>query len=64
MLNENLWNEPKRLSPKFQKFSADNIVFKKRPRDLEFVKKQERKDKFSSEMAHVLCSKQEANERH
>lgn len=60
MLNENIWNETSRLSPKFQKYSAAGYTFKKTPRNLDLIEKHEKQDKFDRQMKFALKSKDDS----
>lgn len=64
MLNDSIWNDARRQSPKMRKYSADATTFKRNPRDLQRVRRQELDDQFSSTMRHVVATKREASERH
>lgn len=46
--NENLWNEKKRLSMKYEQFHISSNNFRKSPRNLEEVKRQEQEDQYNS----------------
>ena len=54
MLNENLWNQSKQLSPTIRKFSADGQTFKRQPRNLEKIPIEEREEVFQRSMHNLL----------
>lgn len=64
MLNENIWNETSRLSPKLMRYCAAGYAFKKTPQNLELIEKHEKQQKLDKEMKFVLKSKEESQDRH
>jgi hypothetical protein len=63
MLNENLWNQSKRLSPEMRKFSSDAHTFKKSMINFGNIEVQEREDIFRRSMRNLLHAKRDASER-
>jgi len=39
VVNDNFWNENKRLSPKYQKYHINSHTFRKNPTDLDYVER-------------------------
>ena len=63
MLNENLWNQKERMSPKMRKFSAESATFKKESKDLAKAAAEERDALFKRNMRNLLSVKRDASER-
>jgi hypothetical protein len=63
VVNENFWNENKRLSPKYTKYHINNHTFRKTPVNLEAVKRSQQDELFESEMRSVAENRKASKER-
>lgn len=63
MLNENLWNQSARLSPKYRKFSADHHFFKQSVQNFSKAETDERVEKFQNNVQNLLIARQSSNDR-
>ena len=48
VINDNFWNENKRLSPKYTKYHINNHTFRKSPTNLENIKAKETDETFEN----------------
>ena len=54
MIDENLWNEYRKLSPQRAKYSSDAITFKKSPKNIAQIEQNGKDDDFRADLKNLL----------